>query len=388
MRTKLALLVVLLVAFVAGCGGGGKNHPSVSNAQFSVSWPARSRDNIVVNLSSALSAKIVFTGAGKSGQDVTVNIDRDATNLAAYTGTYTVPTSIEVSRLKNLTATFYSAAGQTGSVVGTATSTATFSGSTLVFTPISLTGTIATVTATPATLVPGGSATQLTFTAKTAGDVVVAVSPGSATWTLVEGSDVISLTPDGLATPLAAGTAHVTVTVDGKTSEHAIITVSAPTVTAFTWANGKGGTLISPSFDAVEGNQIKILGTKDVIVTKLGYEYKSATQVNGITAIYDINGNVLAQATIGTSDTLSDGYYYKEITPLTLKAGVTYYIGSLHGTGDDASYYYAANEAVTPDFIQEVGATFKITSTIDGGTWEPVSGKGHYISNFIAHQAP
>jgi len=389
MAFKTVFLSILAVAALAGCGGGGGGIPTVSNAQFKVAWPARSRDAMQVPLTSALSARVVLNQAGVQSSNITINIDRDAARLDAYTGTYTVAQSIVKSKLGSLNATFYSQPSQGGSVVGTATSTATFTGTNIEFAPISLTGTITNIVVPSTTLTLGDNPLQLTFSAENGLDGVVAVSPGSAIWSVIDGSELITLSADGIVAPVAAGTAHIRASVDGVNSPAITVEVVAPAAPIFTWASGKGGTLIQPSFDAVEGNQFQIVGGKNVVVTSLGYEFKSATQVPGITAIFDINGNVLAQATISNTDPLINGFYYKAITPLTLTSGTKYYIGALHGTGAAGAYYYGTNAASTPAFINELGGSFKVTSTIQGGHWDlPLGPKGHYVNNFQAYQVP
>gem|GEM_PF-3672255 len=145
--------------------------------------------------------------------------------------------------------------------------------------------------------------------------------------------------------------------------------VVGQSVSAFTFPEGKGGTLINPSFDAVEGNQFQVVGGKNIVVTHLAYEATGAQQRDGTTAIFDQNGTMLASATITAADSLVDGYYYKEIAPLTLNAGSTYYVGSLHGTGAAGAYIFNTNVASKPSFILDLGTCAKRSSTIEGGTW-------------------
>jgi hypothetical protein len=341
-----------------------------------------------LTLTSAQSARVVFVQAGSAQSNVTINVNRNASQLQAYTGTYSIPQPIFPSRLGSITATFYSMPSQGGEVVGSATSTASLSGTMVEFAPINLSGIITNVDALPATIDLGDAPTQLLFSAKNNSAAVVAVTPGSASWTVVSGSQFLSLTPDGIATPLAVGSASVQVTVDGVTSATAVVQVVSQDVPIYTWAGSKGGNLTTPTFDAVEGNQFQVTGGKDVVVTKLGYEATPQTQPTGITAIFDQNGTVLAQATITGSDTLINGYYYKDITPLTLSSGSTYYIGSLHGTGAAWNYFHNTNVAATPSFIVDLGTTFKVTSTIAGGTWATPGVPRHFVGNFLAHQAP
>jgi hypothetical protein len=387
MRLGLALLFVLSVAILAACGGGGGGDTTVSNTQFRVAWPARTRDTMQVPLTSALSARVVLQQAGVGPSNVTIDINRDATKPEAHTATYTIPQPISPQRLGSITATFYALPSQGGDVVGTATSTATLVGTSIEFAPIVLTGTITQVIGIPTSMPMSDGPTQLQFSALNSSAGVVAVTPGSASWTISDGAQFIALTPDGIATPLAAGTAHVRVTVDGITSGLITIDVLADTAPVYSWAGAKGGNLTTPTFNAVEGNKFSVTGGKDVVVTELGYEV-SPNQPTGTTAIFDANGNVLASASISGSDNLLAGYYYKAITPITLTSGSTYYIGSLHGTGSAWDYYHNTNVATVPPFIVDLGTHFKVTSTIQGGTWQASASIRHYVGNFQAHQVP
>ena len=165
---------------------------------------------------------------------------------------------------------------------------------------------------------------------------------------------------------------------------------------AFTFPVGKGGSLITPSFAAVEGNQFQITGSSIVVVTDLGYESQQSSQIPEPTAIFDASGNVLASATISSADLLSDGYYWKPISPITLTAGSTYYIGSLHGSGTASQYTWNTHTATVPNYLTDLGTYFKVASTIDGGSWQYGGGTSqygsgeirHYVGNFKARIGP
>lgn len=163
----------------------------------------------------------------------------------------------------------------------------------------------------------------------------------------------------------------------------------------YAFQDGKGGELIGPSFDAVEGNKFQVAGS-NVIVKALGYEYEAALRQPGPTAIFDASGNVLASTTLSASDNLARGYYWQTIKPITLKAAGTYYIGSLHGTGAASEYIWNTQTAQTPSFITDQGTYFKISSTIEGGSWQYGGGVSqygpgeirHYVGNFMAQPVP
>lgn len=389
MRLKSVLLASVWVAALCGCGGGGGGgnpNPNVSNTQLRVMWPERTRDLMPVTLTSAQSATITLTGAGPTGGNVTVNIERDPDRLTGYIGTYIVAQPINKNRLTNATATFYALPDQGGAVVGTATTTITLNGDTVEFAPITLSGKILSVEALETSVMTGSPATQLLFSAKDEQGNTVAVTPGSATWTVVEGDDYINVTPDGMAVGVMLGTAQVKVSIDGVESQPTPIHVNTPGVPVYAFLVQKEGQLIEPSFPAVEGNKFEVTGTHDVRVTKLGYEAARGEASGGITAIFDADGNILASATISSADSLENGYYYKEITPILLSPGAQYYIGSLHTTGAAGAYLHNTHAAATPSFIADLGSAYKGSSTIEGGSWTDPGQPRHYVGNFQAHE--
>jgi len=170
----------------------------------------------------------------------------------------------------------------------------------------------------------------------------------------------------------------------------------APAVTAYSFPSGKGGGLISPGFPAVEGNLFQVIGGKDVVVTALGFEDERSPQQTSQTAIFDSSGNTLVVARISSADALADGYYWKQISPLTLMAGHEYYIGSLHGSGSTWDYIWNTHAAQVPPYIADLGTYFKVSATIDGGSWQFGGGTSqygsgeirHYVGNFKAQTSP
>jgi len=158
--------------------------------------------------------------------------------------------------------------------------------------------------------------------------------------------------------------------------------------TAFTFPLGKGGTLIQPTFPALEGTKFKVLGSHDVQVYELGSEDATQTQDSTTTDLYDADDNVLASVTFTNADPISDGYFWKPITPVVLHPGNTYYVGTFHGVGAGSTYLYDTRPATTPSFLVDLGTFFK--TQIQGGTWQRGAGAGsygttparHYNSNF------
>ena len=324
-------------------------------------------------------------GAGIGIEEVTVDIDRDPSRTEAYSAAYTIPTPI--TNPTGISATFYAQANQQGDIVGTATAQAHMEGKLLEFDTIQLTGTIDEVVISDQVVMMGSGSTQLTFVAKSSEGDSVAVSPGSARWTLINGASLAYLGANGMFTPIHLGTTRVLATVDGVASAAASVDIVDAPVPVYSWNDGKGGYMGNPGSSAVEGNFFEVSGGRDIVVTKLGYEADRPTNPGGITAIFNENGAILAQANITAEGELVNGYYYESIPPLRLSAGSKYFVGSLHGTGASGSCRSETNLAVHQWFITDLGTWYKFSSTIDGGTWAQ-SGTRHYVGNFQAYQLP
>jgi MYXO-CTERM domain-containing protein len=162
------------------------------------------------------------------------------------------------------------------------------------------------------------------------------------------------------------------------------VTAMAQADVAYSFPQGKGGILITPSFAAVEGNLFQV-GSQNLYVTALAYE-NDRPNLQGITAIFNAStGQMLASATITNSDPLSNGYYWQSINPLFLHAGQQYYIGSLHTYGVDGNYIWNTMDATVPSYITDEGTYFKVSSTIDGGFWQFGGGQSQYGSGEIRH---
>jgi hypothetical protein len=205
---------------LAGCGGGGGgSNPSTHAANLQIQWAARSR--AVTGPASALSASITVADASPRREDLTLVVDR-AENPAAYTQTYSVGQAIRGPHA--LTVRFYSGPNASGDVVATATGTLADDGTTNVTT----TRAVDRVTVVPGQHLTAGTTETLAFNALDDEGSIVAVSPGSAFWTLVNGNGgVLELSQDGIATANTRGTAQVRVTVDGVTSETIDVQVDA-----------------------------------------------------------------------------------------------------------------------------------------------------------------
>ncbi|MBI5708000.1 MAG: PD40 domain-containing protein [Armatimonadetes bacterium] len=221
MRLRVVLLATVLVVLLQGCGGGGGGGSSFSLLKISVDWGARSRS--LDGPSSALSVVVRFQGASETGADLLYVANRGA-DPSAHIETY--PTGMKTKVGSHLvTATFFAQGSGTGSVVGVA------SGSLSVQPDGSLSGAITTQGTVASVTVPAGQAVgidqtrQLQFNAKDSSGGIVAVSGGSAIWSVTSGADKLEFL-DGYARGRAVGTASVSASVDGVASASVAVAVT------------------------------------------------------------------------------------------------------------------------------------------------------------------
>lgn len=229
MKYRFLAPVAALLWCLAGCGGSGSSSPdTVANATFRIAWPQRTRDAITTPLTSAQSARITFPKASANQTDVVVDVDRDPAKLDAYEGVYTVPQPVRRD-LVMMMATFYSNASQSGTVVGTAAGTATLTSGSVEVGSVVMNGTVRSVSVVPpGTIDIKSDPVQLQFSATDSANQAVAISTGSAKWTLASGT-AGTLTADGIFTPTSVGSVQVTVAVDGITSSSSTFSVTDET---------------------------------------------------------------------------------------------------------------------------------------------------------------
>jgi peptidyl-prolyl cis-trans isomerase A (cyclophilin A) len=177
-----------------------------------IAWAARSRT--IGAPSSALSAVITLEKAD-GGKDAVFTIDRDAAP-AAYTQTYT-STQMANTGYWQLVAQFYAQADGKGAVVGVAAANITLNADGSGIGDLTTVQSVASVTLPATQNISVGQTTDLSFTALDSAGNTVAVTPGSAVYTVTSGGSYLSVV-NGQVQGLGSGAATVTVTVDGKTS--------------------------------------------------------------------------------------------------------------------------------------------------------------------------
>ena len=147
----------------------------------------------------------------------------------------------------------------------------------------------------------------------------------------------------------------------------------------FTWPGAKGGSLAGGGFSAVQGNKFTV-GNTAYVVSSLGFEYERPNQATNPVGIFDSAGSLLVQASVANTDSLADGYYWKSITPFTLKANTTYFIGALVPQGQ--TYIFRTNTATLPTGFKDLDTWYRVSGTIGGGSlWENSGGPRSYVAN-------
>jgi outer membrane protein assembly factor BamB len=225
-REAVALICGIGVVFcsiLCGCGGSGSGTSRTTPVKVDIQWAARSR--VLSGPSSSLSAVVTLKQAGTSGGDFSFTVNR-LTGPAAYTGSYTSATAARVGTW-DLSAQFFAQADGAGSLVGTVAARVTIAGDGSGIPDIATVGTVASVEVPPSQSVNVGETKNLAFIAKGTNGTVLALSPGSAFFNVVTGSDKLGIS-NGQVQGLAFGSATVTATVDGKSSSAVTVLILDP----------------------------------------------------------------------------------------------------------------------------------------------------------------
>lgn len=223
----LCLCVSAVILVVSACGGGGGrggggNNSTNTVVQFSVHWGERSR--ALSGPSSALSMTLKIHAAGVPSGDFLYSVNRDA-NPSDHTQSFTSGPQAK-SGNRTVTATFYAGTDSTGDIVGIATGPMTLQSNGTLSGTISTVGKITSVQILGSQTLEVDETKQLSFTTKDIANNLIAVSPGSALWSVTSGGNQVSFL-NGYAKGLAIGTPTIKATVDGISSLSTPISILA-----------------------------------------------------------------------------------------------------------------------------------------------------------------
>jgi hypothetical protein len=318
-RSFFAVAAIAAATWLIGCGGGGGGGTppppgdKFTRAVVNIHWPERSR--ALDAPSSALSVVITIKGSKQDGTDLVWTINRPS-SPSDTTVRHVSPTAEVKVGTWDVTIAFHAQADGAGAVVATGGARVAIAEDGTGLDAIALTGTIATVEVPAGQSVPTGVKKDLIFTAKDSGGAVIAVTPGSAVWKVVTGTDKLRFV-NGQAEAIGDGTATVTATVDNKTSAAATVVVGATTGTLVVNVKDGASVLVKPATVQIYQGATKLqekatstgtatftnvpAGTIDIKATATGYQpgQTTATVTVGVSTTKDVtvikNGGLIAQ---------------------------------------------------------------------------------------------
>jgi len=312
-QRRLASFCLFAALALPGCGGGSSN-PSDSNSSkrqttvtISILWGARSR--VVSGPNSALSGMLTLKGAKPGGGDFTFPFERNDATLASYTQTYTTSNPALVGTW-TATVTFFTNHGELGSLVGIAGKQVTLSVGSADIGDIATVGIVASITVPDPQTFATGLPADLVFTALDANGYAIAVTPGSALWTVnpsnagvdasghvlssVAGDFTASVTMDGISSPLT----HVHIAPVSMYTKTTIGTLPGDIVSFSYGLNGKGDvvgvSVGSPApgqhaFFWTQSAGLQALGTLPGDTSSIAFGINGSDQVVGVSSALGIN---------------------------------------------------------------------------------------------------
>jgi len=228
MRRPTCLVTVLaaagLVPVLVGCGGTGHEGRATEGVQFGVYWSERSRAGVqTVAPSSALSFTLTLARAAIGGSDYIFTADRRP-GPGAYSRAYALPGRVRVGPT-TLSVRFYAGPGGTGDVVGVGYAAVRVRADGSGLGDVGTAGAVASVEVPPGQTLAVGQTKDLAFTVHSDTGALLAVTPGSVFWSVVDGPAFLRF-DKASATGVARGEAGVAATVDGKTSARQAVRVT------------------------------------------------------------------------------------------------------------------------------------------------------------------
>jgi len=228
MRRATCLVTLLAAAglapILAGCGGTDHGGRAVQGVRFGIYWSERSRPGVqTVAPSSALSFTLTLARGAIDGSDYIFTASRRP-GPAAYSRTYALPGRVRVGPT-SLSVRLYAGPGGTGDVVGVGYASVTVKGDGSGLGDVATTGSVASVEVPPGQTLAVGETRDLAFTARSDTGTLLAVTPGSVFWSVVDGASFLRF-DKASAVGVARGEAGVAATVDGQASARQTVGVT------------------------------------------------------------------------------------------------------------------------------------------------------------------
>lgn len=219
-------VALLLGALSVACGGAGgrQNAPPTNfgSLEWTIEWPERSRD--IPAPSSALSVLVEI--AEVPGERQLAVVRRNRPSELGRTQTPMSSPDLPFGSCA-VRVSFFSQPDQSGVVVAQATTMAILDATRVSLGTVTPSGVVKRVVAQSAS-VSVGQSKQLAFTAYSESGEIVALTEGSARWSLESGDGFATLTSAGVVSGVAPGEAVVRATVDDVRSDLAAVQVLAP----------------------------------------------------------------------------------------------------------------------------------------------------------------
>lgn len=252
-RSAWRIAPVLALVWVAGCGGGGGGGGATGpEVTATVAWPARSR--AVDAPSSARSVRVTLLDGATEVRSWSVNRRTDpAAYSEAFGSGQGVPAGTYTARIR-----FFADPGATGALVAEADVSVTVGEVDVDLGTVTVNKKVQQVSVAAGQVVAVGQDLAPVFTAKDAGGAILALSRGSAFFTLTAGADRAQVNGD-LLRGVAAGLPSLKATVDGVTS--AAQPVGVGTAAFVLGADGTRGRI--PVFSG--GNTERLVGDGETV---------------------------------------------------------------------------------------------------------------------------
>ena len=325
---------------ITGCGGGGGSVASFgfggfTHAAVPISWALRagptSGPASIAGPSAALSVVVTFDSASYTHQNVSLEADRNA-SPAAYHQIYRTTQGLK-SGVLPIHVRFYSEPGAQGGLVASADASvlvqengtlAQANGSLL--TSIQTTGQISSVSIQGLQSISVGTSQAITTQVFDAQNNLLAVSPGSIFYQVLNGTGSATIDSNGKITGVQTGTVTVTATVDGISSAPDPVNVLATSTTLTSFAQQTSSLAINPAngniwatvpaTDSTYGNTVIEIDAKTQKIISSIYVGSSPTVL-----AFSTDGSVLYVGLQGSDS-------FAKVDPIAKKLIATYPVGS------------------------------------------------------------
>jgi len=280
-HTILVLIVFLALALLSGCSGDNASPPFPF--KMGIDWSARTRQ--LTAPASALSCKIsLYVSPGMTGTPSYQWVVNRSADPAAYTLQWTAPSNLPSPRWY-VEIAFYDQADGTGDIVAIGKQYVMLDLGGKGGDTVTLNGTIDSVTVAANQTVPLGGTQDLLYSVKDAAGQLIAITPGSVSWSVSSNPTAVGFNSSGFAQGLALGIAQVIATIDGKASPATKVAVT----------DVKGYTLLAAWGASGNGNgQFSHAG--GIAVSADGYVYVTDVGNNRV-EVFDTNGQFVRQWT-------------------------------------------------------------------------------------------